>query len=140
MYDVGEGPRVYIERINIIGNARTLDYVIRREFDMSEGDAFNQQMITKAKRRLEAILHPMIGEETSRQAAAAGGVDRRNRIGHRTNGEAIARQRGEDVLQLPIHALDHIGGEAEQLIRRASVELRIGAKKDQEILVFALEA
>ena len=52
----------------------------------------------------------------------------------------MARQRGENVLQLPIHALDHIGGEAQQLIRRASIELRIGAKKDQKILVFAFEA
>ncbi len=54
-YLVDQGDRAYVERIEIRGNSRTRDYVIRREFDMSEGDAFNQQMITKAKRRLEAL-------------------------------------------------------------------------------------
>jgi len=54
-YLVDQGERAYIERIEIRGNSRTRDYVIRREFDVSEGDAFNQQMITKAKRRLEAL-------------------------------------------------------------------------------------
>ncbi len=54
-YLVDQGEKAYVERIEIRGNSRTRDYVIRREFDMSEGDAFNQQMITKAKRRLEAL-------------------------------------------------------------------------------------
>ncbi|MDO1583925.1 outer membrane protein assembly factor BamA [Rhizobium oryzicola] len=54
-YLVDQGERAYVERIEIRGNTRTRDYVIRREFDLSEGDAFNQQMITRAKRRLEAL-------------------------------------------------------------------------------------
>ncbi|WP_438748725.1 outer membrane protein assembly factor BamA [Pararhizobium sp. O133] len=54
-YLVDQGERAYIERIEIRGNTRTRDYVIRREFDMSEGDAFNQEMIATAKRRLEAL-------------------------------------------------------------------------------------
>ncbi|MBL4891046.1 MAG: outer membrane protein assembly factor BamA [Rhizobiaceae bacterium] len=54
-YLVDEGARVYIEDILIIGNDRTRDYVIRREFDVSEGDAFNQVLIQKTKRRLEAL-------------------------------------------------------------------------------------
>ncbi len=54
-YLVDQGERAYVERIEIRGNSRTRDYVIRREFDLSEGDAFNQQMITRAKRRLEAL-------------------------------------------------------------------------------------
>lgn len=54
-YLVDQGERAYVERIEIRGNSRTRDFVIRREFDMSEGDAFNQQMITRAKRRLEAL-------------------------------------------------------------------------------------
>ncbi len=44
-----EGPRVYIERINIRGNSATRDYVIRREFDIGEGDAYNKVMIDKAE-------------------------------------------------------------------------------------------
>lgn len=54
-YIVDQGERAYVERIEIRGNTRTRDYVIRREFDLSEGDAFNQQVITSAKRRLEAL-------------------------------------------------------------------------------------
>ena len=54
-YLVDQGERAYIERIEIRGNTRTRDYVIRREFDVSEGDAFNQEMIATAKRRLDAL-------------------------------------------------------------------------------------
>jgi outer membrane protein insertion porin family len=54
-YTIDQGPRVYIERIEIRGNDRTRDFVIRREFDVSEGDAFNQFVIQKARKRLEAL-------------------------------------------------------------------------------------
>ena len=53
-YLVDEGPHIYIERINVIGNVRTRDYVIRREFRLAEGDAFNPQMVDKAKKRLQS--------------------------------------------------------------------------------------
>ncbi len=56
-YVVEEGPRVYIERINIRGNTRTLDRVIRREFDFAEGDAYNVVIIDRAKRRLEDLRY-----------------------------------------------------------------------------------
>jgi outer membrane protein insertion porin family len=54
-YVIDEGPRVYIERINIIGNLRTHDYVIRREFRLAEGDAYNPLLVDKAKKRLQAL-------------------------------------------------------------------------------------
>lgn len=54
-YTIDEGPRVYIERININGNARTRDYVVRREFRLAEGDAFNPLMVDKAKKRLQNL-------------------------------------------------------------------------------------
>jgi outer membrane protein insertion porin family len=54
-YLVDQGERAYVERIEVRGNTRTRDYVIRREFDIGEGDAFNQEVITRAKRRLEAL-------------------------------------------------------------------------------------
>ncbi|MHA7970953.1 outer membrane protein assembly factor BamA [Rhizobium sp. CAU 1783] len=54
-YLVDQGERAYVERIEIRGNTRTRDYVIRREFDISEGDAFNQEVVSRAKRRLEAL-------------------------------------------------------------------------------------
>ncbi|MCG6857369.1 MAG: outer membrane protein assembly factor BamA [Salaquimonas sp.] len=53
-YQIDQGPRVYIQQITIIGNDRTREHVIRREFDISEGDALNQVLLQKAKRRLEA--------------------------------------------------------------------------------------
>lgn len=55
VYTIDQGPRTYIERIEIRGNSRTRDFVIRREFDVSEGDAFNQVMIQRAKKRLERL-------------------------------------------------------------------------------------
>jgi outer membrane protein insertion porin family len=54
-YVVDQGPRIYIERINVIGNVRTHDHVIRREFRLAEGDAYNPLMVDKAKRRLQAL-------------------------------------------------------------------------------------
>jgi outer membrane protein insertion porin family len=54
-YDIQEGPRVYVERIDIVGNTRTLDKVIRRELRLVEGDAYNRIMIDKARRRLTAL-------------------------------------------------------------------------------------
>ena len=54
-FTVEDGPRVYIERINIRGNTRTRDYVIRREFDVGEGDAYNRALIDRAERRLKNL-------------------------------------------------------------------------------------
>jgi outer membrane protein insertion porin family len=55
VYAIDEGPRAYIERINIRGNARTRDHVIRREFDLAEGDAYNKVLIDRAERRLKNL-------------------------------------------------------------------------------------
>ena len=52
---VEEGPRVYIERINIKGNTRTRDYVIRREFDIVEGDPYNRALVDRAERRIKNL-------------------------------------------------------------------------------------
>ena len=54
-YYIEEGPRAYVERINVIGNDRTREYVIRREFDIVEGDAYNRALIDKAERRLKNL-------------------------------------------------------------------------------------
>ncbi len=51
-YHIEQGQRVYIERIDISGNARTKDYVLRREFRLVEGDAYNKLMVRRARRRL----------------------------------------------------------------------------------------
>jgi outer membrane protein insertion porin family len=54
-YVVEEGPRVYIERINVRGNTRTRDHVIRRELDLDEGDAYNKVLLDRAERRLNSL-------------------------------------------------------------------------------------
>lgn len=55
VYVVDEGTRAYIERINIRGNTRTRDYVIRREFDIAEGDPYNRALIDRAERRIKNL-------------------------------------------------------------------------------------
>ncbi|MBV9786004.1 MAG: outer membrane protein assembly factor BamA [Acidisphaera sp.] len=55
VFDVTEGPRVYVERIDIVGNTRTEDKVIRREFRLAEGDAFNAAAIRRSRQRLQDL-------------------------------------------------------------------------------------
>jgi outer membrane protein insertion porin family len=55
VFTIDQGPRTYVERINIHGNTRTRDYVIRREFDIAEGDATNKTLIDRAERRLKNL-------------------------------------------------------------------------------------
>lgn len=54
-YEIQEGPRVYVERIDIRGNVRTRDKVIRREFRVVEGDAFNTSKIRRSRQRVENL-------------------------------------------------------------------------------------
>lgn len=54
-YVIDEGPRAYVERIDVRGNTKTRDYVIRREFDISEGDAYNRVLVDRAERRLRNL-------------------------------------------------------------------------------------
>lgn len=54
-YEVKEGPRVYVERIDIVGNVRTLDEVIRREFRLVEGDAFNTAKLRRSRQRIRDL-------------------------------------------------------------------------------------
>jgi outer membrane protein insertion porin family len=52
---IEQGLRTYVERIEIHGNTRTRDYVIRREFDIAEGDPYNKTLIDRAERRLKNL-------------------------------------------------------------------------------------
>jgi len=54
-YVIDEGTRAYIERINIRGNTRTRDYVIRREMDIYEGDPYNRALLDRAERRIKNL-------------------------------------------------------------------------------------
>ena len=54
-YAIDEGPRVYVERININGNSRTRDDVIRRELRLVEGDAFNKVLLSRSERNVRGL-------------------------------------------------------------------------------------
>ncbi len=54
-FDIQEGPRVFVERIDIVGNVRTLDKVIRREFQIVEGDAFNAAKLRRSRQRVRDL-------------------------------------------------------------------------------------
>ena len=70
VFTIEEGPHAYIERINIRGNTRTRDYVIRREFDVSEGDAYNRALISRAERRLKNLNYFKTVKITSEPGSA----------------------------------------------------------------------
>ena len=55
VFMIFNGPSLYVERIDIKGNNQTLDKVIRREFSISEGDAFNPALIRKSEEKLRAL-------------------------------------------------------------------------------------
>ena len=54
-FNINEGPKVYVNRININGNTRTVDKVIRRAFTFSEGDPYNKFSINYAKDKIKSL-------------------------------------------------------------------------------------
>lgn len=54
-FDIDEGQRIFVDKINITGNTRTEDKVIRREFRIDEGDAFNAAKIRASRRNVENL-------------------------------------------------------------------------------------
>lgn len=54
-YHIKEGSRVYVDRINIRGNERTVDRIVRREMRFAEGDAFNAAKMNRSKQRIESL-------------------------------------------------------------------------------------
>ena len=70
-FAIEQGQRAYLERIDIHGNTRTRGYVIRREFDIAEGDAFNKGLIDRAERRLKALDYFKTVKVTTKPGSAA---------------------------------------------------------------------
>ena len=54
-FEVNDGPKVYVERIDIRGNIRTMDKVVRREFRLVEGDAFNSAKLRRSRERIDNL-------------------------------------------------------------------------------------
>ena len=96
-YVIEEGPRVYIERINVIGNTRTKDYVIRREFKLAEGDAYNPLMVDQAKKRLKNLGLFKNVEVKRRPGSAPGPGHPRRRVGGAVDRRAVVRRRLFDL-------------------------------------------
>lgn len=71
VFNLVEGPRVYIERIDVVGNTTTLDYVIRRELELVEGDAFNRILLDRSRNRVRALRFFEEVEITETQGSAA---------------------------------------------------------------------
>jgi outer membrane protein insertion porin family len=69
-FEVQEGPRVFVERIDIIGNQRTLDYVVRREVRLVEGDAFNTSKVRRSQQRIRNLGFFKKVEVTNAQGSA----------------------------------------------------------------------
>jgi len=69
-FSVSRGPRVFVERIDIEGNATTLDRVIRREFNTVEGDPFNPREIREAADRIRALGYFETAEVTAREGSS----------------------------------------------------------------------
>ncbi|HWL21638.1 MAG TPA: outer membrane protein assembly factor BamA [Bradyrhizobium sp.] len=67
---IDEGQRTYVERIEIHGNLKTRDYVIRREFDFGEGDAYNKTLIDRTERRLKNLNYFKAIKITTRPGSA----------------------------------------------------------------------
>ena len=70
VFEVTEGPKVYIERIDIQGNVRTEDKVIRREMRLAEGDAFNAQLLKRSRTRLTDLQY-FAGVDTQPQPGSS---------------------------------------------------------------------
>ncbi len=69
-FTIRQGPRIYVERINIIGNTRTLDYVVRREIRIVEGDAYNKLLVDQARIRLQNLAYFKSVEVTQERGSA----------------------------------------------------------------------
>jgi outer membrane protein insertion porin family len=85
-FQVDEGPRVYVERIDIQGNTQTLDRVIRREIRVAEGDAYNPVLLDNAKNRIRAL--GFFNPETVEVTDESGSTDDRTVIKVKVEEEA----------------------------------------------------
>ena len=86
-FTIDQGPRTYVERIEIHGNTRTRGYVIRREFDITEGDAYNKTLIDRAERRLKNLNYFKTVKITRQPGSAADRVVLDVEVAEQSTGE-----------------------------------------------------
>ncbi|HQS11923.1 MAG TPA: outer membrane protein assembly factor BamA [Sphingorhabdus sp.] len=73
-FNVAESPRVFVERIDINGNTLTQDKVVRREFRLNEGDAFNSIQVKRTAERIKSLGY--FQEELEVEQVQGGAADR----------------------------------------------------------------
>lgn len=56
-FEINEGPTVYVERINIAGNVRSQDKILRRELALAEGEMFTLRKLQRSKQRLTNLMY-----------------------------------------------------------------------------------
>jgi outer membrane protein insertion porin family len=86
-FEINEAPRVYVERIEINGNTRTQDRVIRREFRLAEGDAFNAAQIRRSRQRLRDLGYFSDVQVTSSPGSAPDRAVLNTQVAERATGE-----------------------------------------------------
>jgi outer membrane protein insertion porin family len=86
-YVINEASRVYIERIDIVGNVRTLDEVIRREFRLAEGDAFNTALLRRSRQRIQNLGYFENVEMTTQPGSSPDKTDIEVAVTERSTGE-----------------------------------------------------
>lgn len=86
-YQINEGRKVYVERIDISGNLRTLDEVIRREFRLAEGDAFNTALLRRSQQRLRNLGFFEKVDVTTEQGSAPDKVVIKVKVTEKSTGE-----------------------------------------------------
>lgn len=86
-YQIEQGRRVYVERIDITGNVRTLDEVLRREFRLAEGDPYNITLLRRSEQRLRNLGYFDAVEVQTRQGSADDRVVIEVNVVERSTGE-----------------------------------------------------
>ncbi len=86
-FEIDEGPRVYVERIEITNNVRTLDRVIRRELLLAEGDAFNSALLRESERRVRRLGFFDQVDVSTRQGSAPDRIVVEIEVSERSTGE-----------------------------------------------------
>jgi len=134
-YEINEGPRVYVERINITGNVRTLDKVIRREMLIVEGDAFNTAKVRRSRQRIQRLGFFDKVELTEQEGSAPDRVVLDVDVQERSTGElsfGVGLSTNETVVGDVTLRERNLLGRAQDL----RVGLSIGARRQQVDLSF----
>ncbi len=133
--EIAEGPEVYVERINISGNLRSQDKILRREIPMAEGDLFTLQKLQRARQRLINL-----GYFETVNVSSAPGSDKTKIV---VNVEVVERPTGLFSIGGGYSSADSFIGSIDLAQRNflgrgweASVRIRIGGSTQQGIISF----